>query len=191
LDQIERLSLGQKCFGTFPCEVKAGHSLLEGVSSPIWVQHSRWNNMDARQVKAAGYTILTNSERAGIDMFVKEGKCLLLFLQGHPEYETDTLMREYRRDVGRFLSFQSDRYPTLPEGCLEKDAMTALSEFRDRAISDRRTELLCELPTKTRTPGQPRGAACRIYRNWLLTLVARKAQRRPSFLRRTALALAN
>src|SRR2546430_13670792 len=37
-----------------------------------------------------------------------------LFLQGHPEYERTTLFKEYRRDVGRFLSGEQSSYPPLP-----------------------------------------------------------------------------
>jgi homoserine O-succinyltransferase/O-acetyltransferase len=36
-------------------------------------------------------------------MFVKYNRSLFVLLQGHPEYDSATLLREYRRDVGRFL----------------------------------------------------------------------------------------
>ena len=45
-------------------------------------------------------------------MFVKQTRSLFIFFQGHPEYEETTLLREYRRDVGRFLRGQQPHYPT-------------------------------------------------------------------------------
>ena len=51
-----------------------------------------------------GYRMLTRSAAAGVDAFVKkqDGGSLFAYFQGHPEYDTDSLLREYRRDVGRF-----------------------------------------------------------------------------------------
>jgi hypothetical protein len=54
-------------------------------------------------VVAAGYDILTRSPDMGVDMFAKRQRSLFVLLQGHPEYDPTTLLREYRRDVGRFL----------------------------------------------------------------------------------------
>ena len=74
-----------------------------------------------------GYRLLTRSAAAGADAFVREeqGGSLFVFFQGHPEYETDTLAREYRRDVGRFLRGEREHYPAAPEGYFN-DAATAL-----------------------------------------------------------------
>src|SRR2546429_8228110 len=33
----------------------------------------------------------------------------------YPEYEDTTLLKEYRRDVGRYLSGQQSYYPRLPQ----------------------------------------------------------------------------
>ena len=40
-----------------------------------------------------------------------DDRSLFVFLQGHPEYDPTTLLREYRRDVGRFLRRERDGYP--------------------------------------------------------------------------------
>ncbi len=47
--------------------------------------------------------MLTRAGEAGVDMFVKDEDHLTLSFQGHPEYEGDTLAREFRRDVARAL----------------------------------------------------------------------------------------
>ena len=37
----------------------------------------------------------------GVDTFIKQDAGLFIFFQGHPEYEAQTLMGEYRRDISR------------------------------------------------------------------------------------------
>jgi homoserine O-succinyltransferase len=177
LDRIERHPLDRKCFGFFSFEPVTLHPLLDGISFPLCVQHSRWNGLDPAALTRAGYTVLTQSCAAGVDTFVKEQEgCLFVFFQGHPEYGSGTLMREYRRDVGRFLRYESNIYPELPEGCLDRDAVAALSAFRKRAIIDRRLELLTEFPSFSSLNHQS-GSAARIYSKWLSVLSAPRPSR--------------
>jgi homoserine O-succinyltransferase len=180
LDRVERHPLDRKCCGFFSFEPTILHPLLDAVSFPLWVQHSRWNGLVATELTRAGYTVLTQSSAAGVDTFVKEQEgCLFVFFQGHPEYGCGTLMREYRRDVGRFLGYERNVYPGLPEGCLDAQAIAALSAFRNRAVIDRRLELLMELPSVS-TTNHPSGSAARIYRNWLSALFSLKQSRPPT-----------
>ncbi len=44
------------------------------------------------------------------------GACEFVFLQGHPEYESDSLAREHRRDLGRYLRGETDAKPPTPKG---------------------------------------------------------------------------
>ncbi len=71
---------------------------------------------------------------AGVDAFAKQDGSFFLFFQGHPEYDADTLFREYRRDVARFLGGEREAYPALPQNYFD-DVATALAEaFADRAM---------------------------------------------------------
>lgn len=124
-----------------------------------------------------GYGVLTRSEEAGVDAFVKRRKSLFVFFQGHPEYEADTLLLEYRRDIGRFLRRERDSYPSMPQGYFDEDTVDVLTAARERALSDRREELLADFPTalvagKVRNTWRP--AAVCVYRNWLQYLCAQK-----------------
>ena len=60
-------------------------------------------------------------------MFTREQSfcSLFLFLQGHPEYEAGTLLREYRRDIARFLRGEREHYPAVPQGYFDARANTA------------------------------------------------------------------
>lgn len=111
-----------------------------------------------------------------------------MFFQGHPEYEPETLWREYRRDVGRFLKGERAIYPAMPQGAIDRHAAGLLVAFAERAMADRREGLLAAFPNPL-PPNPTKGWALparRIYRNWLSMVYAQRprAARTPSSDRR-------
>jgi homoserine O-succinyltransferase len=179
LDGIERQRLPEKRCGVYQHSILAGHALLAGVSAPLPMPHSRWNELPPAALRAAGYTLLSWSEETGADAFVREERSLLLFFQGHPEYENTTLLKEYRRDVGRYLNGQQAHYPTLPRGYLSAEATARLTEFREQALTKRTAALLESFPFTTVAAGLEntwRASSVAMYRNWLSFISARRAQ---------------
>src|SRR5262249_35753624 len=120
-DGIVRRRLSQKRCGVFQCARVSDHPLMAGLSSTIAMPHSRWNDLPEDELTACGYHILTRGEDAGVDAFVKEGNSLFAFFQGHPEYEAQTLMQEFNRDLKRYHRGESETYPDSPQSCLDKD----------------------------------------------------------------------
>jgi len=177
LDGVRRQRLGQKRFGVFEHTVLAGHPLVRGVSAPLRMPHSRWNELPVGELRAAGYAILSCSPESGADFFVKQRGSLHLFFQGHPEYERTTLFKEYRRDVGRFLSGQQSSYPPLPCRYFSAAAAAALREFQERALSQRTPELLTDFPAAAAAGAHSswRPAALTMYGNWLSWVAKAKA----------------
>jgi len=170
LDGIERRRLAEKRCGVYQHNILAGHPLLAGASPQLPMPHSRWNELPAEELRRAGYTLLSWSAQTGADAFVRGGKSLLLFFQGHPEYQETTLLKEYRRDVGRFLNGQQPHYPTLPHGYLSAEATASLQAFREAALAKRDASLLERFPFATVAAGLKnswRASAVAIYRNWL------------------------
>ena len=179
LDGILRKRLDQKRFGVFEHSLLEGHPLLAGIAAPLALPHSRWNELPVEELRRAGYTLLSWSPETGADMFLKDTRSLLIFLQGHPEYEPTTLLKEYRRDVGRYLRGQQDHYPTQPEGYFSAAAAARLELFERRARAQRTEDTLAGFPTLD--PGGYGGdrwgrAAAQIYRNWLAHVAARRTQ---------------
>ena len=85
---------------------------------------------------ANGYQVLTRSPAAGVDTFVRQdASSLFLFFQGHPEYDAGALLSEFRRDVGRFLKGERDRYPAMPQHYFDAATEAALAAFRQRAAA--------------------------------------------------------
>jgi homoserine O-succinyltransferase/O-acetyltransferase len=188
LDGIDRYTLDDKCFGVFDCVSVSDHALTQDIGFPLRVPHSRWNELRADDLGASGYAVLTRSAEAGVDTFVKRRKSLFVFFQGHPEYEPETLWREYRRDVGRFLKGERATYPAMPQGAIDRNAAGLLAAFAERAMADRREGLLAAFPNPL-PPNPTKGWALparRIYRNWLSMVYAErpKTARTPSSERR-------
>jgi homoserine O-succinyltransferase/O-acetyltransferase len=186
-DGIVRRRLTKKQFGVFEFEVAGTHPLTDGAPPRLRVPHSRYNDLPEAALTSCGYRVLSRSAAAGVDTFAREerGFSQFVFFQGHPEYEADTLAREYRRDVGRFLRGERGHYPAVPQGYFSEQTTALLEAFRRRAVGDRREKLIADFPMAALEVGLGntwRRSAIAIYKNWVDCLAARKAQRRPSIM---------
>jgi len=88
-------------------------------------------------------------------------------------------MREYRRDVGRYLSGETNNYPLPPYGYFDRTTDNALAILREKAMSCRSAELLGRVAAaveKTQIENTWQSSATRIYRNWLQYIHARKTE---------------
>jgi len=169
-DGITRRRLAEKRSGVYLHSLLTGHPLLAGVGAPLAMPHSRWNELPLDELRAAGYEVLSFSPETGADAFVRRGRSLMLFFQGHPEYEDTTLLKEYRRDASRYLSGQQAHYPTMPHGYLSPEARSLLEQFRERALRERSPALLEQFPFAAVAAvlhNTWRPAAVTLYRNWI------------------------
>lgn len=178
IDDIERKLLDEKRFGVFDCYPVEKDLLTFGIPRRLRMPHSRWNEIPSEMLLSSGYRILTMSMDAGVDMWTKQRKSLFVFFQGHPEYEADTLLSEYRRDIRRFLKGERAFYPELPQGCFTEEAAERLTAFQKRAVAARAEEILIDLPRAKPAVESWRPHAVQIYRNWLAYLAGQKASRR-------------
>lgn len=168
LDGIERHRLDAKCSGVYDCVKSRDDSLTKGLTTVIKVPHSRLNALRKGDLVARGYQILTESREAGVDIFVKQLDSRFLFLQGHPEYEAQSLQREYLRDITRYLSRQRDDFPAVPAGYFERATENKLANYRKRAMAERTIPLSVELPKLALRPDLAFGqVASVIFRNWV------------------------
>jgi homoserine O-succinyltransferase len=176
VDGLERRSFPEKLFGVFDCAKAADHAIVYGLP-PSWpVPHSRYNDLPEEELVSHGYSILSRSPDVGADIFVRQRQSLFIFAQGHPEYDVSVLLREYRRDIARFLSGERDDYPELPRGYFEGRIETELLELRRLALQRRDVNMLLTFPSTTQIalthtwqlPAQ------RIFANWLSLLAEKK-----------------
>jgi homoserine O-succinyltransferase len=180
LDGISRERFPQKLAGVYGVSPVADHPILAGMPAQWRMPHSRHNTVTADALNAAGYQLLSKSDDAGPDMFVRQAKSLFLFVQGHPEYDPGALLREYRRDVGRYLSGVREAYPPMPSNYFDEAAVAAANEFRKLALRTRDPALLDRFPFNGSGDGMAHpwsDSAVRLYSNWLSYLEDRRAQR--------------
>jgi homoserine O-succinyltransferase/O-acetyltransferase len=179
-DGIDRHPLTDKQFGVFDFARAANHQLTASYGEQVRFPHSRWNEVRADALSASGYLVLTQSVQGGVDSFVKKKKrSLFIHFQGHPEYGAQTLLKEYRRDVKRFLRAERETYPSMPKDYFDATTTKLLTQFRDIALSDRREELMEGFPEADLVGDLKstwRSSAMSIYRNWLQYVASKKAE---------------
>ena len=131
---IERQALPRKCWGVYSHRVsKPGHPLLRGVNTRFDVPHSRFNEITRQQLENAGLTVLVESETGGVHMAVSPDQFRMIYFQGHPEYDKNSLLKEYKREVLRYLSKELDSPPSVPENFFSASAMTWVEKYIDLA----------------------------------------------------------
>ena len=182
LDGVRRRPLTDKRFGLFDCNrTGPAAAMLAGLPSTIQLPHSRWNELSEGDLVTHGYDILTRSSAVGVDIFTKKWRSLFVLFQGHPEYDVDTLLREYRRDIGRFLRGDRSEFPTKPEGYFDGKSEKALRTYEALCRMHRRPELLEKFPTCTTLRSQSvrswRASAQVLFKNWLSYIAAMKGVR--------------
>jgi homoserine O-succinyltransferase/O-acetyltransferase len=181
-DGARRHHLLCKCSGVFGQEVARSHPLAARLPERMPMPHSRLNEVPAQALDARGYRTVVGSDEVGWAVATKEyGDHLLVAMQGHPEYDAETLMLEFRRDVRRYLAGERETYPAVPVGYFPPAAQTILDEFhatvsagdRDPALINKFPvrELLKVISNPWRTPG------VQLYANWLLEVRRRVGSR--------------
>lgn len=167
LDGIRRRPRETKLSGVYPVAARGPHSLLVGAPGAPRVPHSRWNGLDEAELVACGYDILTSGEATGVDVFAKDQGSLFVFLQGHPEYDPDALLREYRRDVLRYLERSSEIYPRIPDNVVSADVAAALAAFEQAARRERRLDAFARFPSLRR--GDHTERSSNAFGDWLFS----------------------
>jgi homoserine O-succinyltransferase len=108
---IEKFPLAEKMFGVFPHRIlDPRNRILSGFDAVFPAPHSRHTETRAADIEATpGLDLLAVSDEAGVYLAgTPDGR--ELYVTGHPEYEWDTLKREYDRDIGRGLDIAVPRH---------------------------------------------------------------------------------
>ncbi|MFY8274183.1 homoserine O-succinyltransferase [Pseudoalteromonas sp. SSDWG2] len=89
-----------KLCGVFEHECYFDHAALtRGFDDRFLVPHSRFGNIDVDSIKAReDLVVLAGSEEVGAYL-IKNQSGSQVYITGHPEYDADSLQKEYQRDV--------------------------------------------------------------------------------------------
>ena len=126
----QRIPQDDKVWGVFPHRVvDKRHPLVNDVNTRFDVPHSRWNAVTPEQFRDAGLHVLVKS-REGVHLATSADGLRVVFFQGHPEYDTVSLLKEYKREVLLWADGQRDDYPPFPANYLGRRARAILNEYR-------------------------------------------------------------
>lgn len=128
-----RIKQPRKIWGVFEHRVKdASHPLVGDVNTRFDVPHSRWNDISAAQFDAAGVKVLVESAEAGVHLAVSPDGLRTVFFQGHPEYDTISLLKEYKRDLLLADPTGQAADTPYPARYFNTQAQAFLAEFNSR-----------------------------------------------------------
>jgi len=136
LYHIKRKPLPAKLWGVYSHRVaNKEHPLLRDINTRFDVPHSRFNAVYREPLERAGLTILIEGEDSGVHMAVSPDQFSIIYFQGHPEYDTNSLLKEYKREVKRFFAGERDEYPPYPEHYFNDDIKTIASHYRKTVLT--------------------------------------------------------
>lgn len=108
---IPKYELENKLFGVFDHEVvKPSSPLVRGFNDSFRAPHSRYTEVHAADIEAhPDLELIAVSDEAGV-YIAKSTDSRHFFVFGHPEYDADTLMAEYERDIAKGLDMPLPRH---------------------------------------------------------------------------------
>lgn len=184
VDGMERVRLPAKRSGMFWHRVEQDHPLARGLGGHLAAPHSRLNEVRLDQLLDSGYAVLAASAEAGWCVATRQhGAAQLVLMQGHPEYDPSSLVREYRRDLTRYLAGITENAPALPARCVSTRDEAELTHFHEQLCDARDRQSARELAQPDfdamgrRAPWPWRPAATRLYANLLRDAAERAAVR--------------
>lgn len=167
----KRRPLGFKRWGVFSHRVTVRtHPLVNDINTRFDVPHSRFNEIGRDQFAAAGLPVLVESAEAGVHLAVSEDGFRIVYFQGHPEYDTISLLKEYKREVMRFAGGERE-YPPFPDHTIPLQQRAVLEEYREHLMAALATgQSLPEFPeqcVETQLDNTWHDTAEAVINNWI------------------------
>ena len=126
---IEKRLLDKKISGVYPMNCYDNSSqLLLGMDDPFWMPQSRYATVFPEDIQAAGLKMLAGSAETGAVVSANL-KRRQVFVTGHLEYDSDTLDKEYKRDIAQGLDI------AMPVNYYQNDDPTAGIQMRWRTYA--------------------------------------------------------
>jgi homoserine O-succinyltransferase len=147
---ILRTHLAKKQWGVYSHRVVgSSHPLMSNINTRFDTPHSRFNDVPRQQMEDAGLQVLVASEQAGVLLSVSSDGLRFAYFQGHPEYDLISLMKEYKREISRYLRRDRDDYPPFPDNYFCEQARIILEDYkRELLAADASGEAIPEYPEK-------------------------------------------
>ena len=133
---IDRQLLPAKRWGVYSHRIlQPNHPLLRDINTRFDAPHSRYNDISRIQLENAGLAVLAESPDGGVHMAVSPDGFRVVYFQGHPEYDANSLLKEFRREALRYLHDELDAPPPFPERYFSADAAVIARRFLHAAAA--------------------------------------------------------
>lgn len=133
---IERQRLPRKKWGVYDHTISAPkHPLTWEINSRFDAPHSRYNDVSKDAMERAGLTVLVESENAGVHLAVSPDQFQVVYFQGHPEYDAESLLKEYKREAVRFVEGVRKTEPPLPRNYFAEEARDIAAGYMSSALA--------------------------------------------------------
>lgn len=124
-----------KIWGVYPHQLtNKTHPLVRNINTRFDVPHSRWNAVSEDQFLQAGLKILAKSsdtKENHIHLASSADGIRTVFFQGHPEYDSISLLKEYKREVMLFINNHKEKlYPPFPDNYFNSYQKSILREYK-------------------------------------------------------------
>ncbi|VAW63494.1 Homoserine O-succinyltransferase [hydrothermal vent metagenome] len=150
----KRTPRAQKKWGVFMHRVTdLSHPLVADVNTLFDVPYSRWNNISRQQFEQAGLKVLAVGSGDSVHLATSEDGFRTVFFQGHPEYDTISLLKEYKREVLLYVAGKLENYPPFPENYFNLKSAAILREYKCKLLEalEKKAEL-AEFPENLIVP---------------------------------------
>lgn len=134
---IDRTRMRSKLWGVYSHKVCAtSHPLVRNIAARFNCVHSRYYDVDAESIEHKGFIVLARCEANEQFLLAASADGLKTVLcQGHPEYDTISLLKEYKREVDAFLAGKRPDYPPSPASYFDEETERNLAVCRDRLLN--------------------------------------------------------
>lgn len=123
----------RKKWGVFSHKViDVSHPLVTDINTRFDVPHSRWNDVSLQQFEQAGLKVLAVGDDNCVHLATSEDGFRSVFFQGHPEYDTISLLKEFKREVLLYIEGHRTDYPPFPDDYFTAQAAAILREYEYR-----------------------------------------------------------
>lgn len=127
---VERARLPEKRWGVYSHDVlDRSHPLVSDINTRFDAPHSHIYDLSPAQFRQAGAVVLAESEEAGVHLASSVDGFRFVYFQGHPEYDANSLLKEYKREVGRAAA-GTRTYPVFPAHYFDGPTRSLLESHR-------------------------------------------------------------
>ncbi len=134
---VDRRALGFKRWGVYSHRVvEPTHPLVNDINTRFDTCHSRFNDVPGDIMRATGSHVLVESEECGVLLATSPDGLRFIYLQGHPEYDRVSLLKEYKREIANYTGGLRNDYPPFPDNYFPAAARQTLLRYREQVVRE-------------------------------------------------------